>query len=109
MATKNNPGDFDCYSRADPNEPMFVLLGRDPLAAPLVRCWASLRQLLPFPSPAKIEEARRCADAMEDWCRRIAHKEPIPLREETSELRIAGRIPTVFAKAVRFIAEFGQK
>ncbi|HAW11807.1 MAG TPA: aspartate decarboxylase, partial [Chloroflexi bacterium] len=30
MGTKNNPGKFDCYDDAHPDEPMFVLLGRDP-------------------------------------------------------------------------------
>ena len=29
MGTKNNPGKFDCYEHAKPDEPMFVLLGRD--------------------------------------------------------------------------------
>ena len=32
MATKNNPGKFDCYTNAEPDEPMFILLGRDPVA-----------------------------------------------------------------------------
>jgi hypothetical protein len=43
MGTKNNPGDFDCYANAEPDEPMFVLLGRDPTAAALVRLWAATR------------------------------------------------------------------
>lgn len=29
MGTKNNPGEFDCYANAAPDEPMFILLGRD--------------------------------------------------------------------------------
>lgn len=43
MGTKNKPGKFDCYHSAEPDEPMFVLLGRDPLAPVLVRLWAALR------------------------------------------------------------------
>lgn len=43
MGTKNNPGKFDCYEKADPDEPMFVLLGRDPMAAHLVSIWSKLR------------------------------------------------------------------
>jgi hypothetical protein len=31
MGTKSNPGPFDCYAKAEPDEPMFVLLARDPL------------------------------------------------------------------------------
>ena len=43
MGTKNNPGAFDCYANAEPDEPMFVLLGRDPLAPFLVSIWAKVR------------------------------------------------------------------
>lgn len=43
MGTKTNPGKFDCYAKAEPDEPVFVLLGRDPSAGPLVRLWAAIR------------------------------------------------------------------
>lgn len=43
MGTKNNPGKFDCYANADPDEPMFVLLGRDRLAGHLVSIWSKIR------------------------------------------------------------------
>lgn len=43
MGTKNNPGKFDCYANADPDEPMFVLLGRDCLASHLVSIWSKIR------------------------------------------------------------------
>jgi hypothetical protein len=66
MGTKNNPGDFDCYENADPDEPMFVLLGRDRMAPALVRQWANQREA-EMELPAKVAEARRCADAMEAW------------------------------------------
>lgn len=46
MATKNNPGAFDCYKKADGDEPMFVLLGRDPVAATIVRGWVVTREHL---------------------------------------------------------------
>jgi hypothetical protein len=29
VGTKNTPGPFDCYASAHPDEPMFVLLGRE--------------------------------------------------------------------------------
>ena len=44
MGTKNNPSKYDCYANAKPDEPMFVLLGRDPLAGMLVRVWADVRE-----------------------------------------------------------------
>ena len=43
MGTKNNPGEFDCYFNAEPDEPMFVLLARDPLAPFLVSIWSKIR------------------------------------------------------------------
>jgi hypothetical protein len=86
MGTKNNPGKFDCYEAAHPDEPMFVLLGRDPLAPHLVRLWALLRSgkleeadkavfflLLtarPYtsePDTEKAAEAMECVAAMERW------------------------------------------
>lgn len=66
MATKNNPGKFDCYANADPDEPMFVLLGRDKHAPTLVWLWSVLREL-DSEDPAKIKEARECAVSMIEW------------------------------------------
>lgn len=43
MGTKNNPGQFDCYHAAEPDEPMFVLLARDRLAGHLVSIWSKVR------------------------------------------------------------------
>lgn len=72
MGTKNNPGKFDCYENAHPDEPMFILLARDPHAPLLVRLWAELRALHAG-NPSKVAEARTCADAMEAY--RTAAKE----------------------------------
>jgi hypothetical protein len=66
MGTKNNPGKFDCYANAAPDEPMFVLLARDPLAPILVELWASLRAHAAG-NPSKVAEARECAAAMREY------------------------------------------
>lgn len=66
MGTKNNPGDYDCYENAEPDEPMFILLARDPMAPILVRLWADLRAQNAG-NPTKVAEARGCANQMEDW------------------------------------------
>ena len=66
MGTKNNPGAFDCYHVAGDNEPMFILLARDPLAPQLVMDWALRRERTRGPS-SKVDEARACAHAMEAW------------------------------------------
>jgi len=73
MATKNNPGRYDCYANADPDEPIFVLLGRDRDAPNAVRQWAYDRgQAIsrgekPAEDMAMVVEARACADAMEKY------------------------------------------
>lgn len=67
MGTKNNPGKFDCYAHAEPDEPMFVLLGRDPVASMVVGLWIMLRAHLGETSPEKLEEARVCGIAMVDY------------------------------------------
>lgn len=87
MATKENPGEFDCYEHAKPDEPLFVLLARDPNAADLVRLWAAMRQqnvsnmnftynrmaLRVFneksrtPNVLKVLEATDCANDMDAW------------------------------------------
>jgi hypothetical protein len=67
MGTKNNPGKFDCYEKAEPNEPMFILLGRDPSAAFLVNLWIAIREQLGCTEPEKLAEAEACAKAMQKW------------------------------------------
>lgn len=63
MGTKNNPGKYDCYTKAEPDEPMFVLLGRDRYAPILVELWAMLRERDGEKS-AQTAEAKECAEAM---------------------------------------------
>lgn len=77
MGTKTNPGDYDydCYANALPDEPMFVLLGRDPAAPAAIEAWASLREALvdagfkPESDQAMIDEARDCAVEMRAWAK----------------------------------------
>jgi len=68
MATKNNPGNFDCYKNAEPDEPMFVLLGRDPTASIVVAFWIAIREELAAEGDEdKIEEAKRVATQLVAW------------------------------------------
>jgi hypothetical protein len=79
MGTKNNPGAYDCYANAEPDEPMFILLGRDKHAPALIRDWAS-RRAMAGEDPAKVEEAYACADAMEAYrTKRERNKPPATL------------------------------
>lgn len=70
MGTKANPGKFDCYSHAADDEPMFILLGRDPCAHLLVHLWAMIRVEM-GEDPEKVEEARVIARAMLDYASRL--------------------------------------
>lgn len=69
MGTKNQPGKFDCYANAEPDEPMFVLLGRDPCAWVAVHVWLKLRRVAGYDEPEVAKEAVECAKKMADWAR----------------------------------------
>jgi hypothetical protein len=76
MGSKNKPGAFDCYANAHPDEPMFVLLGRDRIGASLVALWADARESL-GEDPVKLAEARECVGNMLRWCAHEANKAPL--------------------------------
>lgn len=73
MGSKINPGQFDCYANALPDEPMFILLARDPMAPMLVQNWANARKQLiatgekPLEDMALVDEAETCAAEMRAW------------------------------------------
>jgi hypothetical protein len=71
MGTKNNPGKYDCYAKAEPDEPMFILLARDTVAPKAVIYWCEetikLNNYLPGLRDLKIDEAFNCASAMRNW------------------------------------------
>ena len=75
MGTKENPGQFDCYANALPDEPMFVLLARDPDFARLVNEWADKRSRdigcgeRPQSDWKLVLEARDCATDGQLWRR----------------------------------------
>lgn len=73
MGTKNNPGKFDCYNNALPDEPMFILLARDPNFYKHVLKWSNDREIAircgdrPNTDFDMVVEARQCAFAGIDW------------------------------------------
>jgi hypothetical protein len=75
MGTKNNPGKFDCYANALPDEPMFIVLARDPEFADLVRRWGRRRRNQidsgerPETDSAMVDEAYKCATEGARWRR----------------------------------------
>ena len=54
-----------CLNKAAPDEPVFVLRARDPVAAQTVRHWATMAHGIH--EVEKVESAFRAADLMEKW------------------------------------------
>jgi len=73
VSTKNNPSRYDCYAKAEPDEPIFVLLARDPLAPDLIRQWAEQR-FEEGEDRDKVDEAFACANEMVQWRLDNRHK-----------------------------------
>lgn len=73
MGTKNNPGNFDCYKNALPDEPIFILLARDPDFRRLIHKWAKRRMkdiqcgLRPQSDNLMVAEAEECAWNGQKW------------------------------------------
>jgi hypothetical protein len=84
MGTKRQPGTYDCWSNLEVDEPYFVIAGRDPAAATLVRMWMFSRKELirqgkkPKSDYALVEEARAVADAMELFSVEWQHRKGKP-------------------------------
>lgn len=66
MGTKAAPGFYSYMGKAEPDEPVFVLLGRDPQAPALVRQWADERQAL-GERRDRVAEAYALASEMEKY------------------------------------------
>lgn len=67
MGTKSNPGKYDCYNAAKPDEPIFILLGRDPAAYLTIKFWIVLRRAI-YPNEPKTDEAENCVNEMKKYC-----------------------------------------
>jgi hypothetical protein len=86
VGTKNNPGQYDCYAKAEPDEPIFTLRGKDVSAPYLVQLWTFVRRgefdraarvvesmkndpriLALVGECEKFDEALDCALAMREW------------------------------------------
>jgi hypothetical protein len=75
MATKSNK--YDCLAKAEPGEPMFHLLGRDPLAPHLVELWRLLRAREYDKAREQLERAV--------WAMKNVGKNTLPLGSDKSK------------------------
>jgi hypothetical protein len=128
MATKLQELRSGCFHAALDDEPMFVLLARDPDAPRVVRNWASQRAdeiergARPASDAGKVAEARQCADRMEQWRTAndgvwrdglYAHPAPIrPVKDQshgfsgliTEKRHIDGELVEIVVDGMRFYA-----
>lgn len=93
MGTKNHPGTYDAHAKAHPDEPVFVLLGRDRHAPALVRMWARLRTDAGEPREV-IAEAINCAMAMERFVQFTMMTSPPGFDASVAGV-VIGRYPTL--------------
>ncbi len=77
MGSKAEPGKHDCYANAELDEPMFVLLARDPVAPWLVRAWRALRDGDNIAASALMNEASQAF--------RASGKKALPRPSEKSQ------------------------
>ncbi len=66
MATKNQIIETLVTKVHDPEEPLFLLRGRDPFAPEVVRQWAEIADLNNV-NTIKVEEAKDCATRMQEY------------------------------------------
>jgi hypothetical protein len=80
LVTEILEGTPNVVLKCQDDEPVFVLVGRDKLAADVVRKWANAYRMATGPTSTKgapgsvldkLNEARDCADQMDAW--RAAH------------------------------------
>jgi len=68
MGTKANPEPkYDCLAKAHPDEPVFVLLGRDPVATHVISFWRTLREAIGDEDTDKLVNAFKIEAAMRAW------------------------------------------
>ena len=122
MATKNNPGEYDCYTHADGDEPIFTLRANDPIASLTIQFWIGCRRIYysffdqltttPYEEEAKKwKEAKKVALEMEVW--RIRNKKqmvgapPIRMEWKSMDDRSKDMHSSFIAKINNFI--FGKR
>jgi hypothetical protein len=64
---KNLENSNSCLNKAAPDEPIFVLRAKDPVASMVVRIWASLSESMKTQPREKCGRAWQVAVAMEQW------------------------------------------
>lgn len=100
-----------CITKRRASEPMFTLLGRDPVAASLVRLWATARERLKskITPPERIEEAIRLSAGMRSYYQDEKYAEPIDVLDllpvDMLERALAGRGYNVLPNAARMAGE----
>lgn len=89
MGTKRNPGKFDCYAKAEPDEPTFVLLGRDLVACATVEFWTLLRGIVKKDNLSEQnEDALATSEAMREWAKTLGKDHEVEVANEVMKVII---------------------
>lgn len=64
-----------CLNKSQPEEPVFVLVARDPTAAQTVRLWVAMNS--GTQPPDKLQDALRAAEEMDKWHGQQAKMAPV--------------------------------
>lgn len=67
VASKADPSPFEAFAKAEPDEPYFTLLGRDPLSTSTIAWWVTMARTMELHPSEQVDEAERIAAAMDRW------------------------------------------
>jgi hypothetical protein len=73
---------YSCLNKARPDEPLFVLRAKDPLAAQTIRHWATMASGLH--EDDKVSEALKTADIMDEYHQRTCVPGQTPIQAPTN-------------------------
>lgn len=108
MGTKNNPGNYDCYAKADPDEPMFILLGRDPFAGLAAGFWASIQKWDSPENEKKYLEAFECSEALTAFAHNLGKEKEISDARKSMRLHILRLAELVAIHNAEDVEEFNK-
>jgi hypothetical protein len=99
-----SPGNVDCLAKAKPGEPIFILMGRDPVMAAVLQTWATSRERMisagAIPNTPEEREhiatALRIAKATVEW--QQGEQAPVGRQAAYQAARAAHRA-AIFAQA----------
>lgn len=89
--TKTHPGPFACFEAALPDEPMFILLARDPAAPATLQFWAQER--IKHGKTHEEDDQRKIAAALDESIEMETWRDQMIAAAEEADMPVAWRLP----------------